>query len=468
MATNDRFDENHTAGAAQLARAIASRRIGALEACDAAIARIESGDRELNAVVVRDFDRAREQARAADAAIARGERRPLLGVPMTVKESFDMAGLPTTWGFEFARRLPLAAEDAVAVARLKAAGAVLLGKTNVALALADWQSDNPVYGRTLHPLAPARTPGGSSGGGAAAVAAGFVPMEVGSDLVGSIRVPAHFCGLFGHKPSHGLCPKRGHNFPGAPPGAHDDPLAVIGPLARNAEDLLLALDVLAGPDADEAVGYRLDLPPPRFDRIDRCRVLLLDEHPAARASADVRRAVCAAGQALAAGGATVVDRSEWLPDLAKLVEDYGRMVMAFVSRGEPGPVISAHDWMNLLDERARVRRAFARLFDTVDAILCPPFGTTAFLHRDDRKAALRIDGVDTPYDAQGAWASMASFAGLPATVAPTEHSADGLPIGVQVIGAFLHDRTTIELARWLEESLGRGQSRGPRGSPAAS
>lgn len=280
---------------------------GALEACDAAIARIESGVRELNAVVVRDLERAREQARAADAAIARGERRPLLGVPMTVKESFDMAGLPTTWGFEFARRLPRAAEDAVAVARLKAASAV--------------------------------------------------PCAV----------------------------------PFLPPGRPSRPAAP-------------------------------------------------------------RSSIGASG----------------FPISPKLVEDHGRMVMAFVSRGDPGPVISAHDWMNLLDERARARRAFARHFDTVDAILCPRFGTTAFLHRDDRKAALRIDGVDTPYDAQGAWASMASFAGLPATVAPTEHSADGLPIGVQVIGAFLHDRTTIELARWLEESLGRDQSRGPRGSPAAS
>lgn len=437
------------ASALRLAQALAQREVGALELCDAAIARIEAGDREINAVVVRDFERARTQARAADAALARGERRPLLGVPLTVKESFDVAGLPTTWGFEFARQLPPPVEDAVAVARLKDAGAVLLGKTNCALALADWQTTNPVYGRTRHPLDPSRTPGGSSGGSAAALAAGFVPLELGSDLVGSIRVPAHFCGLVGHKPSHALCAKRGHNFPGAPYGSHDDPLAVIGPMAREVADLVLALEVLAGPDADAAVAYRVALPPPRHAGIEALRVLVVADHPGAAVSAEVRAAVQQAADRLGSAGADVRHASPLLPDPARLVEHYGRMVMAFVTRGQPGPVISAHEWMELLDEQARVRLQCRRLFETLDVILCPPFGTTAYEHQDDRQT-LRIDGRDTAYDAQGAWAALASFAGLPATVVPVARGAHGLPIGVQLVGPFLHDRTTLAVAAWLE------------------
>ena len=194
-----------TAGAGELAAAIATGRLSALEACDAAIRRIEARDAAINAVVVRDFERAREQARERDLRRARGERGPLLGVPMTVKESFDVAGLPTHWGLlPFRDHRPR--EDALAVARLKAAGAVILGKTNVPPALADWQATNPIHGRTVNPHDPTRSPGGSSGGSAAALASGMVPLELGSDIGGSIRVPAHFCGVFGHKPSFGLLP----------------------------------------------------------------------------------------------------------------------------------------------------------------------------------------------------------------------------------------------------------------------
>src|SRR6185437_5998887 len=203
--------------------------------------RIEARDTEINAVVVRDFDRAREAARAADAALARGERRPLLGLPMTVKESNNVAGLPTTWGFEPFKDFR-ASDDAVAVARLRAAGAVILGKTNIPPFLADWQSNNPVYGRTRNPYDLARSPGGSSGGAAAALAARMIPLEFGSDIGGSIRVPAAFCGVYGHKPSFDLVPLRGHQPPGAE-GGSGILLAVVGPLARTARDLSLALDV---------------------------------------------------------------------------------------------------------------------------------------------------------------------------------------------------------------------------------
>ena len=291
-----------TATAGDLVAALADRRIGALELTDIAIARIEAVDGPINAVVVRDFDRARDAARAADAALARGERRPLLGLPMTVKESHNVAGLRTSWGVELFGRW-IAPQDAVGVARLKAAGAVILGKTNVPPMLADWQSDNPLYGRTNNPLDLARSPGGSSGGGAAALAAGMVPLEFGSDIGGSIRVPAAFCGVYGHKPSYGIIPPRGH----APPGADGAaiPLSVIGPLARDVADLERALEVLAGPDADEAAGWGLQLPAARHDRLADYRVLLLTAHPAAAVDAGVADALEALGGRLGAAAARV-------------------------------------------------------------------------------------------------------------------------------------------------------------------
>jgi amidase len=438
--------------AATLAQALAARDISALEACDAAIARIEAGDGVINAVVVRDFERAREQARAADAALSKGDRRPLLGVPMTVKESFDVAGLPTTWGFEHARDLPVT-EDAVPVARLKAAGAVILGKTNCAFALADWQTSNPVYGRTLHPLDHARTPGGSSGGSAAALAAGFVPLELGTDLAGSLRIPAHFSGICAHKPSHRLLAHRGMRFPGHD-GAVDDPLVVIGPMARTVADLSLALDVLAGPDPSEQPAWRVQLPPARRSSAPGLRVLVAADHPAAQAAHEVRDAIHATAERLARGGARLSASSPLMPDLTAVMHAFVSLVGAFVSRGQPGPVISAHDWLGLLDEQARVRAQCVRLFEAFDVILMPAFGTTAFTHFDEgsdfNARTLAIDGAQTPYSAQGAWSILASFAGLPATVLPVARGAGGLPIGVQIVGPYLNDRTPLAVAAWLE------------------
>src|SRR5262245_30010510 len=221
--------------AGELTTALADRKISARELLDAAISRIEALDPKINAVVVRDFDRARAAA-DADAALARGERRPLLGLPMTVKEQFNIVGLPTTWGNpNFKDWRPEA--DALLVQRLKSAGAVILGKTNVPIRLGDWQSYNEVYGTTNNPWNRDRTPGGSSGGAAAALAAGLVPLEFGSDIGGSLRAPAHFCGVFSHKPSLDLVPQRGSGPPQASPVPVRGDLAVIGPMARSAADL---------------------------------------------------------------------------------------------------------------------------------------------------------------------------------------------------------------------------------------
>src|SRR5450755_2969162 len=326
---DDRLDYQSTT---ELVRALAARRISAVELLERAIARIEYYNPAINAVVVRDYVRARAAAIAADAALAKGERRPLLGIPMTVKESFNVAGLPITWGipmFQYWRPN----EDAVAVARLKAAGAIIIGKTNVPFALSDWQSYNDVYGTTNNPWDFGRSPGGSSGGSAASVAAGFVSLELGSDIAGSLRAPAHFCGIYTHKPSYGLVPLRGHSWPKseALDAEGDGYLAVGGPLARTATDLALALDVLAGPDEEEAVAYGLTLPPARHDNLKSFRVLIIDTHPLLPTASTVRAALNRLSDRLVEFGAKVARGSPLLPDFAEATRVYTRLLFAFMS-----------------------------------------------------------------------------------------------------------------------------------------
>jgi amidase len=435
------------AGAIELARLLAERKIGALELCDATIARIEQRDQEINAVVVRDFDRARDAARAADAALARGERKPLLGVPMTVKESFDVAGLPTTWGFaEFADYRPEA--DALAVTRLKDAGAVILGKTNVPVALGDWQTVHPLYGRTNNPLDLTRSPGGSSGGSAAALASYMVPLELGSDIGGSIRIPAHFCGLYGHKPSLGLLPVRGHKPPRAD-GAGSG-LAVIGPLARNVDDLTLAFDLLAVADPLDP-GLRVDLGPPRVTSPRGARLLVIDTHPRCATDADTRHTLAALAAEFERAGAVVARTSPLLPDLDASHKLYIPMLLTEINRAMPErqPQLSANQWLGLLDARHRLRQQWAALFREFDAVITPVFGTPAFVQFGDEPwpaRQLSVDGAPTPYGDQLAWPGLATVSGLPATIAPAGKSKEGLPIGVQIIGPWQEDRTPLTLA----------------------
>ncbi|MDB5433620.1 MAG: amidase [Caulobacter sp.] len=443
-----------TATAGELAAALAARKVSALELADAAIARIKAVDGAINAVVVRDFDRAIDAAKAADRALARGERGALLGVPMTVKESNAVAGLASTWGFEGFKGF-VAERDATAVARLKAAGAVILGKTNVPPFLSDFQSNNAVYGRTNNPYDLTRSPGGSSGGAAAALAAGMVPLEFGSDIGGSIRVPAAFCGVFGHKPSHGLIPSRGHSPPGTDGKGID--LAVVGPLARTAADLALALDVTAGPADEEAVGYRAELPSPRHGRLDAFRVLVLDGRAIAPVDDVVSDTVLARGEALARAGAAVTHAAEAMPDPAVIQEIYLAMLDTQMTRGQPGAhSISAHEWLTLLDRQTAVRRQFTELFRDIDVILMPAFGQVAFPHNDDPDFAnrtLEINGKPTRYFDQIAWAGAATLGNLPATAMPIGMTDAGLPIGCQIVGPYLEDRTTIAFAGLMEREF---------------
>ncbi|MCM8730204.1 amidase family protein [Hephaestia sp. MAHUQ-44] len=423
--------------ALQTAAAIRAGQSSALAETEAAIARIEAGDGEINAVVVRDFDRARAAAKALD---DRGpDDRPLFGVPMTVKESFDIAGLPSSWGFaEHADHI--ASADAVTVQRLKAAGAVILGKTNVPVGLADLQSNNPNYGRTRNPHHLKRVCGGSSGGAAAALAAGYVPIELGSDIGGSIRVPAAFCGVWGHKSSFTAIAPEGHYFPRTDNARIA--MSVIGPLAADPDDLAAELAVLTD----------IPLPRPAPRKHGDWRILLLPEHPVAKAQAAIKQAIHGVGDAFEKAGARVDRASDLLPDLAEQYGDYMHMLNIAMTRGakqESRPLPTLADWFGLLDDQARNVRVWQRLFADYDAVIAPAWGTTAFPHDDTpiTERRLDMDGEDTQFGLQLAWPGLATFPMLPATSVPVGTDAEGLPIGVQVIADTNRDFTAIAVAK---------------------
>jgi amidase len=438
-----------TATAAELIAALRNGQVSSVELTETAIARIEAKDGAINAVVVRDFDRARTDARAADQALAQGGQGVLLGLPMTVKESYDLKGYPTTWGVPEMLDY-IATADALPVQRLKRAGAVVLGKTNVPPMLGDWQSANPIYGRTNNPLDLSRSPGGSSGGGAAALAAGYVALEMGSDIGGSIRFPAAFCGVYGHKTSYGLMPMEGHS-PGGQRGAQA-PLGVGGPLARSAADLALALTVLAGPAGDEAKAFSLRLPKPRHEQLSSYRVLIIDDHPLCATGSDVKAALASLAADLERRGVQVSRDASLVPDLSESHNAYIPMLLAIVNRraqDNARPPISVNRWMDLLDTQVRIRKAWAALFEKVDVVIAPTFGTGAFPHMADPNwfsRSLMIDGQTTPFGDQLAWASIATLPNLPSTAMPLGLGKEGMPIGAQVIGPYLEDLTSIAFA----------------------
>jgi amidase len=469
--------------ATDLVDAIASGQVSAVEVTEAAIARIERHDATLNAVCVPDFDRARAAARQADVARMRGEARPLLGVPMTVKESFHVAGLPTTWGIPEFKDF-MAETDALAVERVKAAGAVVLGKTNVPLGLADLQSHNAIYGTTRNPWDPDRTPGGSSGGSAAALAAGYGALSLGSDIGGSLRNPAHFCGIYAHKPTFGLLPTRGHTLPAVPVVPTELDLAVIGPMARSAADLALLLDILAEPDElTLGAAYRLALPVPRHADLADYRVLVFDDHPLLPTAADVRAAIEGLATKLADSGVRVTRESPLLPDQAQAARLYMRMLMSALGASFPpdiyeharakaarldaddrsltaerarGSVLSHRDWIVADAQRSVLRQQWRELFAEFDVVISPVTPTPAFPHDHSEQAGRRIsiDGTEYDYFDQVALAGVASLPGLPATVFPVATSEDGLPIGAQAIGPMYGDRTTIRFAELVEREFG--------------
>ncbi|MFF4486414.1 amidase [Streptomyces sp. NPDC001544] len=474
--------------AEELAAALRAGEVTSEQLTDEAIARIERDDKAINAICVPDFDRARAAARDADQARARGEDLPLLGIPVTVKESYDIAGLPTTWGMP-PHRNHMPAEDAVQVSRLKAAGAVVLGKTNVPLGLQDIQSFNEIYGTTNNPWDHRRTSGGSSGGSAAALASGFGALSIGSDLAGSLRTPAHFCGVYAHKPTLGLAANRGMVPPAAPAFPAEADLAVVGPMARSARDLALLLDVMAGPDPlTHGVAYDLKLPTARHERLGDFRVLVLDDHPLIPTGAAVRAGVNRVADALADDGARVERHSPLLPDLTEAAMVYAHLLFSSTSARLPvevyeqlrahaaalsaddqsldaarlrGMVFSHRDWIEANDRRERHRHGWRRFFAEFDAVVCPITPTPAFPHDhnpDLMKRRIDIDGVEYPYLDQLVWAGLPTMPGLPATAVPAGRSPEGLPVGVQLIGPMFEDRTPLRLAELLEQKIGGFQA----------
>lgn len=462
--------------AKQLAGLVKKKKIGCLELLELHLARVEKYDGALNAVVVRDLERARKRARALDRTRPKGA---LHGVPMTVKESYDVAGLPTTWGVPKFRD-NIAKKNAVVVDRLLDAGAVIFGKTNVPLYLSDWQSFNEIYGSTNNPWDLTRGPGGSSGGAAAALAAGLSALEAGSDIGSSIRNPAHFCGVYGHKPTWGIVPRQGQALPWQTAPVDID---VVGPLARSTDDLALALSIMAGPDPIEAAGWQLKLRPPRQKRLRDFKVALMLDAPGIAVDREVQDRLQALGDFLGRQKAKVDDRARPAIDTGEAFAVYTRLLRSATSdrqsdvdfetnvetvkrlapddesyqaRALRAAVLSHRDWLAANETRHRMRLAWAEFFTTYDLLLCPVAGTAAFPHDqkgERHERTIVVNGKRVAVTDHLFWAGYTGAFFLPATAAPCGFTPSGLPVGVQIVGPQYGDLTCLALARLLEREF---------------
>jgi amidase len=469
--------------AVELVAALAHGEVGARELLDHYLARVERLNPHLNAVVTLDVARARAAADAADAARARGALLgPLHGLPMTIKDTLETAGLRTTAGAPiFAEHVPSA--DATVVARARAAGAVIFGKTNTPSFAGDVQTYNPVFGVTQNPWDASRTCGGSSGGSAVAVAAGLAGAEIGSDIGGSIRTPAFCCGVYGHKPTHGILPPRGH-IPGLPGTLAEYDLGVMGPLGRSADDLALLLDVLAGPDEADATAWRLALPPPRRQALRDYRVAVWLDDPFAPVGAEVQEAGAAVVAALRRAGVAVDESARPVPDLGAVHRCYEKLLWPILSGGMTADeaaelarvaaaappddanvfdrftravTLSHRDWIAVDEERQQLRRRWAEFFTRFDVLLCPisPVPPIPHQHADTILArTIRVNGAERSYVELLVWAGLVTMALLPATAVPIGRTPAGLPVGLQVVGPYLEDRTPITFARRLADVIG--------------
>lgn len=468
--------------ASELVAALRRREVGSVELLDHHLERIDRLNSGLNAVVTLDVDRARAEATAADAAIAAGDTLGALhGLPMTIKDCIATAGMRTTAGApEFAGYVPEA--DAVAVARLRAAGAIVFGKTNLPAWAGDCQTYNDIFGTTNNPWDVERTPGGSSGGAAAAVAAGLTPLELGSDLGGSIRIPVHFCGVYGLKPTWGIIPTQGHIPP--PPGVLSElDVGVVGPIARSAEDLELALGVLAGADTARAIGWRLELPPPRAGALGEYRVAASLDDPYCPIGAEVQAVQRVAVDALVSAGVSI-DESARPPSLEEGHDVAQRLIQGGMSHAIPRDEFDrlravaasrpsdddapASRWarnitqlareLNLvIEQRAHLAMAWAEFFHRYDVLLCPVMLTPAFVHDQSPDVDARtidVDGAPRPYSDQFAWLQAIGVVQLPVVTAPIGRTPAGLPVGIQVVAPYLEDRTAIDFARRMAEVVG--------------
>ncbi len=471
--------------ASELAGLIARKELASAELLTHYLGRIERLNRAINAVCTFDVERATTAAVAADAATARGdELGPLHGLPITVKDAIATEGIRSTGGAtELADHVPT--YDAPVVAAVKAAGAIVFGKTNLPRWSGDAQAFNTMFGTTNNPWDLTRGPGGSSGGASAAVAAGLTSFELGTDIGGSVRMPAHFAGVCGHKPSFGVVPQLGY-LDHTTGGVLEADVNVFGPLARSVADLERILDVVAQPTIDRAAGWRLALPPPRAERAGGLRVAAWLDDPACPVATDIVAALHQA-VALLEGAGVAVDRAarpdvgfdevwrtglplisaattpartaeEWATQLAQAAaaeanagEDPVRAMRAKAS------VMTHRDWLFLDERRQLLRRQWAAFFQRFDVMLCPVSPTAAFPHTHEGNVYTRsidIDGATRPYVDVLAWTAFIGFVYLPVTVVPVGLTPGGLPVGIQVVAPYLEDRTALQLAGLIEQLTG--------------
>lgn len=463
------------------AAAIRTGELGSEELLDLVLDRIDRLNPQVNAVVTIDPDAARAAAQAADEATAAGEVvGPLHGLPVTVKDALATAGMRSTGGaVELADHVPEA--DASVVASIRAAGAIVVGKTNLPRWSGDLQSFNELFGTTGNPWDLSRVPGGSSGGAAAAVACGFTSFEIGTDIGGSIRVPAAFCGVFGHKPSYGIVPTYG--YLDHPEGGTVQPdVNVHGPLARSVEDLELLLDVLAGPGPADARAWRLELPPPRHERLGDVRVAAWLDDPAAPVDRSVAAVLETVVAALEGAGVTVDRAVRPALDFAHAARLGVDLISVATARSlgddafdrlctrtdqargagaglaAAGGVTQRHrTWLARDAERAALRAVWADFFTHVDVLLCPVTLLPPFPHLQQGGFGDRVvlvDGVERPYLDLISWTALIGSAYLPVTVPPVGRTPEGLPVGIQVVAPYLEDRTALFVARHIAELCG--------------
>ena len=470
----------HFKSANQLAAMVHSRDIGCLELLEHYLARVETHNPKLNAIIWLDADAARNRARDADAALARGENwGPLHGVPMSIKESYQFAGSPTTWGNP-ALKDNITQTTALAVERLLAAGAVIFGKTNVPIHLADWQSFNEIYGTTNNPWDLTRTPGGSSGGSAAALSAGLTGLDAGSDIGASIRNPAHYCGIFGLKPTYGVIPPRGQATPGVVQPAD---ISVVGPMARGADDLSLGLDIMSGPDLIDDIGWQLNLPDAEQKSLKDFRVALKLSDPNSEVDDEYAGILQSLADQLAKAGAKVSDTAVPAVDTRRLHEVYISLLRAatspriedeemghwldvaeksdasdksYLAAMARANTMRHRDWLHLSNERNLLRLAFNEFFNDWDILLCPAAASAAWPHdqkgeRHDR--TITVNNKQVPTTDQLFWAGFSCVVYLPSTVGPAGFTRDGLPVGYQAIAGQYRDRTAIRFSQIVEREL---------------
>ena len=471
------FDSAH-----EILEKIKQGEVSSLEVLESFLAQVEKVNPTINAIVALDIERAKEKAIEADNKInLKSKLGPLHGLPMTIKDAFEVEGIVSTGGNP-AWKDNIPKRNAEAVQRLVDAGAIIFGKTNVPFLSSDLQSFNKIYGTTNNPWDLERTPGGSSGGSAAALAAGMTPLELGSDIGGSIRVPAHFCGLYGHKPSYNIISEVGHMPP--PPGSilTGNGLSVAGPLARSPEDLEIALDVLVAAQEQDSQAWKVKLPKARTKKIKELKIAVWPDEPYAEADDEITSLIKDTAEDLRHAGAKVetvdlpisfeeIDKiyslllnplmlagspKETFETLAKLNESLDPNDVSELAKVARGSVLKHADWVLVNAMRQNMRQKWREFFNKFDVILCPTCITPAFKHNHNpvHERKLTINGKDDEYLRATLWAGPAVSAGLPSTNVPIGMSSNNLPISMQITGPYLEDKTCLEVAKVVRNLRG--------------